>query len=232
MRGQNRHAKGIGPTLRLRTGRRDGPVWLFPIRRVGAAPGSGAVLGLGYRRNRCCACSAACTEDFFGCCPPGYASPVVLARAGVKENSRVPRLNTNVSYQPLPAARANRHAKGIGPTLRGVLGGATASSGIFPLGGWERRRAPVPCVRRGKHKPNRHVRFIYRCYSIMPNSRTGARPGPLPRLIRRQNRQSPFLSDVCGRDLGTGRSPICPRTPAWLRCRASDGGRGSAGATA
>ena len=156
--------------------------------------------------------------------------------------------NSRTGARPGPLLRLirrqNRHAKGIGPTLRlrFLLGGPTAPSGFFPLGGWERRRspvpcvrwgarefrrnrltavfigcvwtrpgdrplsylpshpgkAPVPCVRRGKHKPNRHVRFLYRCYSIMPNTR----PGPLLRLIRKPNRQSPFLSYVCSRDPG------------------------------
>ena len=180
MRGQNCHAKGIGPTLRLRfllgcptggmrlnsrdvpsarfataedfrsatcpqvafflIGRTDGPVRLFAIRRVGAAPGSGAV-------------------------------------------------------------RQAEAAPQRGTTARGGFYGmcVDATWGQAAL-----------------------------LFALAPRQASGAVCQAEAARERRYSRRVRFLSDVCGRDLGTGRSPICPRTPASPRCRAS--GRGSAAA--
>ena len=111
------------PYIEGRTGRRDGPVWLFPIRRVGAAPGSGAVRPMGGAGVQ----AQPPNGGFYRMCVDATWGQAALLFA------LAPRQASGAVCQA-EAARERRYS--------------------------------------------RRVRFIYRCYSIMPNSRTGARPGP------------------------------------------------------
>ena len=95
-------------------------------------------------------------------------------------------------------------------------------------------KSPVPCVRlRQRHSAAQPPRggFYGMCvdatwgqaallFALAPRQASGAVHQSRARQ-RGHNRPRRFLWDVCRRDLRTGRSPICPRTPASLRCRVS-----------